>query len=218
MNIKNHIQSLVGKMLEVYTSRHECKKLSHKVIRGESKDTSAEFENLFGIMIGEIFGSDYTVLVGYQIQMNRDDWKSFKKPDILVYKNSTLEIMCIFDLKNDIGRYTNNWFIEANNWLSDFINAKSYRYMPKTDKDHVNLTVNGEIGYFLVSLNRQNSRDKLLTYSRELRIRRRADQNIKRFNYFILMNPKSLNDYKRISPSDINHPKNIREWKRLERQ
>ena len=217
MNIQKKIQALVEGMLEVYRNRHELKILSNNVIRGESKDSSTEFENLFGIMIGELFGCEYTILVGYQIQMYFNDWKSFKKPDILVYKNTTLEIECIFDLKNDIGRYPNNWFLEANYWLSDFLKAGSYRYTLKNDKNHIYLTINGELSYFLILLNRQNSRDKLLNYSRELRIKKRSDSTIKRFNYFILMNPKSLNAYKSIKEGDVCDKKNIREWKRLER-
>jgi hypothetical protein len=204
-------------MLDVYNNQHETKRLSKNVIRGVSKDSSAEFENLFGIMIGELFGLEYTVLVGYQIHyLLNGNWKSFKKPDILVYKNDTKEIECIFDLKNDIGLHAPNWFIEANNWLNGFYTGEKHRYTEKVTKNKVEIKLIEDTEYFLILLNRGNSRDKLMQYSIELRRERKVNRKLKRFPLSVLMNPISLNGGNKVEPVHIKDKKNKKEWKKLE--
>lgn len=160
------IKSFATKVVNLFQSRKDSKRIKPRITRGRAIDCSSEIEELFAIAISEIIPKKYSLFIDYPLSIKKSNKTLVIYPDISLVEDNILK--GIVEIKIDLGYLKKAWIKNSNSIYQSIIKSKSIKYrkhvgQPNKEKDL--LTVSPKLKRSVIVLTGKNAHNKLESFT-----------------------------------------------------
>lgn len=162
-----NFKTFTKKVVNLFQSRKDSKKIKPRITRGRAIDCSSEIEELFAIAISEFIPKKYFLFIDYPFSIKKDNKTLVIYPDISIVEDNVLK--GIVEIKIDLGYLKKTWIKNSNSIYQSIIKSKSIKYrkhvgQPNKEKDL--LTVSPNLKRSVIVLTGKNGHNKLKKFTK----------------------------------------------------